>query len=162
MLNENFLKGIRNSIQNEYFQFKVANACSKAFAEEVGQPEMHSDFTYEDKQMIAQNLVGLLALNAGISIISLIRLGCTQKPEKVLDDIAYGYISDEEKEILLRLAYLSWISQQPVERINVFDLLSKEEREKFLIQIKTAAKELKMDRESWKIALSETYSDRNL
>ena len=141
MSNTNFLNQLQNILQDPNFQLQVANACSKAYAEGVGHPEWHSDFGGEDQQMIAQNLAGPLAVNTGISVIALLR---EEEHKKVLEDIANGNVSEDEKNILLRLANLSWAAQQPfrgrADRVNVFDLLSQEEVEKDYVQITTAAK----------------------
>jgi hypothetical protein len=132
-------------------QQEVANVCDNAYAVGVGHPEYHTPFTADDKpELLAQNLAGLFAVNTAIGIISVVReIDVEENVTKVLSDIASDNLTDQEKQITLRLANLSWATCQPfrsdkgplgrADRVNVFDLLEHDEVIKDYYQIQAAA-----------------------
>ena len=100
-------------------------------------------------QKIAVNVAGFYALECGLNYFA----SQSKLPSQVLKSIADGSINQDDKMLLLRFANATWKAGQPFRSLNriekdnfiPFNLLSNDELEKDLVQIKAAAAKLLVD-----------------
>lgn len=102
------------------------------------------------EEKIATNVAGFYALECGLNYLAVTK---EILPSQILQSIADGSISKEDKMLLLRFANATWKAGQPfrsldrIQRDNFipFNLLSDAEVEKDMVQIKAAAEKLLKD-----------------
>lgn len=131
-------------------QLAMANACDKAYADGIGNPDLYEPYGAEKPEKVAQNMAGPLAVNSAVGVLATMRgLPTEGNVTMILRDIVNGNVSEIERSILHRLANATWAAGQPFRSdkgplgraagVNVFDLLDQAEVAKDWHQIHAAA-----------------------
>jgi len=148
------LKGL---LQDKVFAEEMANYLNDKYNE--AQPENQRYALYGEKDIttpsgttkkdvaIAMNVAGFYALETAVGALRESSNRQEQSIVQVLTDIANGKLSEQENNLVMRFANATWKAGQPFRDINritrgaftLWDSLSREEKDKDMVQVKNAA-----------------------